>query len=154
VDFDDSASLSNGGLGDGMVEILVLVVPLDTSVVVTIVLKGLVDRSEVLQAAHGSDKYVRRFENCGVVEADSERVPALLHFRVGISSAVVIRIDVCHDRDIDIFLTQEQLVLENYLKVGIEVVVLEVVIRSSSTVFSDEAISDANSVNGLRSSEV
>lgn len=126
-----------------MVEILKLIVPLDTHVVVTKVLKGLVDRSEVLQAAHGPDKLMRRLENGGVVEADSERVPTLLDFRVGITSAVVIRIDVFHDRDIDIFLPQFQLVLENNLKVSIEVVVLEIVIRSSGTVFSDEAISDA-----------
>ena len=154
MNFGDSASLGNRGSSDGMVEILVLVVPLDTSVVVSIVLKGLVDRSEVLQAAHGSNKYVRRFENCGVVEADSERVPALFDFRVGITSAVVIRVDIFHDRDVDILLIQEQLVLENYLKVGVVVIVFKVVSGSSGTIYSDEAISDTNSINGQLSSEV
>jgi len=48
----DAEGLSDRRTCNRMVEVLVLVVPLDSHVMVAIVLHGLVDRSQVLQAAH------------------------------------------------------------------------------------------------------
>lgn len=117
-----------------MVEVLEFVVPLDTQVMEAIVLQSLIDRGEVLQTAHRSNKLMRRFKNCCVVQADTEGVPTLFDFRVGVSSAVIVRINIFHDWNIYFCLSENKSVLEENLKIGIEALVVDVAIRSARSV--------------------
>jgi len=133
VHLGDAKSLSDRCSCDGMVEVLELVVPLNAQVVVAIVLESLVDRSEVLQATHRSNELMGRFNYIHVVQADSERIPTLLDLRVGVCGTVIVRIDISHDGDGDLRLSEDELVLENYLKVGVVVVIEFVVSRCANT---------------------
>lgn len=141
MNLSDAKSLSNRRTGDGMVEVLEFVVPLHTGIMHAIVLQGLVDRSEVLQATHRSNKLMSRLNNIGVVETDSERVPTLLDFGVGVISAVILGINFHHDWDIYLGLSENKLILEDNLKVGVEIVVVNVVGRSTSSVKGNISVS-------------
>ena len=98
------------------------------------VLESLIDWSEVLQAAHRSNKNVSRFKHSGVVQADSERIPTLLDLGVSVSGTVILGINVSHDGDVNLGLLEDELVLEDYLKVGVVVIVVKVVSRCTGSV--------------------
>jgi hypothetical protein len=127
-----------------MVEVFVLVEPSHGQVVVTAILKRRVDRSKILQAAHGRDESVGRVEHSRIVEHNAGRVPSLLYFGVDIASAVVVGIDLCHDSNVHKaeFQLDLELILENHLQVGVEAEVVFFLRRGSGSVEFDEFISE------------
>lgn len=137
-----------------MVEVLKFVVPINTSLMHAIVLQGLVDRCEVLQATHRSNKLMSGLNYFGVVKTDSKRVPSLLDFWVGISSAVILGIDFLHDWDVHVCLSENKLVLEDNLKVGVEVIVVNPVGRSTSSVKGNIGVGHVRGFNGDGGGEV
>jgi hypothetical protein len=56
---------------DRMVEVLVFVVPLDTCVMIAIVFKSLVDRSQILETTHRSNKLMGNIEHWSIILADT-----------------------------------------------------------------------------------
>ena len=76
-----------------MVEVLIVVVPLDGQVVLTTLLKRLVDWVEVLGAAHGGDPGIGWVIGHWVVKGQPDWIPHLSHFWVDGASAVKIGID-------------------------------------------------------------
>lgn len=84
---------------------------------VAAIFKCLVNRLQVLIAAHGGNKGVGRFENSGVVEHDAGGVPALLNFGVSVSSTVVVSINLGHDCDVQRVGELLERVLEDDLQV-------------------------------------
>lgn len=137
-----------------MVEVLKFVVPLHTGIMHAIVLQSLVDRCEVLQATHRSNELMSRLNYFGVVKTDSKRVPSLFDFGVSIASAVILGIDFRHDWDVYLFLSEDKLVLEDNLKVGVEVIVVNPVFRSTSSVKSNIPVSHVGGFNGDGGGEV
>jgi hypothetical protein len=78
----------------------------------------------------------------------------LFDFGVGITSAVILGIDFRHDWDVYLFLSEDKLVLEDNLKVGVEVIVVNPVFRSTSSVKSNIPVSHVSGFNGDGSGEV
>ena len=117
-----------------MIEVLEFVVPLDTHIMVSKVLQSLIDRSEILQTTLRSNKVMSRGKYSSVVQTDTEGIPLLLDFRVGVASAVIFGINIFHNWNINLWLSENKLILEDNLKIGVEAHVVYIVFRSASSV--------------------
>ena len=84
-------------LGDGAVEVLVFVVPLDAEGSLATINKGLVDWLDVLVASHRSNPVVSVRVHRLVLQVQAHSVPALSDFGVGVWSHIKISIDLGHD---------------------------------------------------------
>lgn len=89
-----------------------------------------------------------------VVEADSKGEPSLQNFRVLGARAVIVRVDVRHDGDVDLRLSKRQLVLENHFQVGVPAAVLQIVLRSAGSIQGDESVGELRGVTSLNRGEV
>lgn len=134
MNLSDAASLSDRCTGDGMVEVLEFVIPRDTLIMESKVLQSLIDRSEVLETTLRSNKVMSRGKYSSVVQTDTEGIPLLLDFRVGVASAVIFGINIFHNWNINFWLSENKLILEDNLKIGVEALVVYIVFRSASSV--------------------
>ena len=92
---------SQGGGSHGVVEVLVVIVPLDGEVVLTTVLKRLVDWVQVLGAAHGGDPIISWIIGHWVLQVQADWVPHLAHFWVDGGGDVQIGIDAVEDVQVE-----------------------------------------------------
>jgi len=95
-----------------------------------------------------------RLNHSGVVEADSKGEPSLQNFRVLGACAVIVRVDVSHDGNVHLGLSKGQLVLEDDLQVGVVVIVILVVLRSTGSVLGNESVGESIGRNSLGGGEV
>lgn len=100
-----------------MVEVLVLVVPCNTGVMLTAIFQCFIHRSKILETAQASHPQVCRFGYVCVVEHDSKREPALEDLRVIRAGDVIAVINLLHDGDVHQGEVQLELVLEDNLQI-------------------------------------
>jgi len=133
----DAEDALNGGGGHGVVEVLVLVEPLDAEVVLAAVLEGGVHGSQVLRAAHGRDPSVGRVVDGIIVETKTGGEPSLLDFRVHVVGAVQVSIDFGENSRVDLVVVLLKGVVEHNLQVRVVVEVLSEVLRRGGAVKCD-----------------
>jgi len=103
-----------------VVEVDILVEPLDAEVVLAAVLKGDVNGSQVLATTHRADPGVGGIVGWCVVKSESHRQPSLLDFRVGVNSSVVVSVDSGKEVEGDLRSSCLESVVEDYLQVTVE----------------------------------
>ena len=115
----NSEDACNSGGGNRVVEVLVLIVPLDCKVVLATVLEGLVHRGEVLASAHRGDPGVGWLVDGSVVEGEADWVPTLLDLGVDVEGAVEVSVDTLEDVQVDVLEVGLECVVEDHLQVGV-----------------------------------
>lgn len=140
--------------GNWVVEVLVLIEPLVAEVALSTDLEGGVDWSEVLDAAHGGDPFVRGIVDWLVVLVDSDWEPSLSDLWVDVGSDAVVSIDLLKNGKVDAVDVGFEGVVEDNLQVGVEIIVSGVVVWGGGTVETDVIEGKLGGFVGLAGVEV
>lgn len=82
-----------GSDGHRVIEVEILVIPLNAQAVLTAVLKSRVNWCQVLASAHAGDPGVGGVVAGLVLLGQANRQPSLLHLGVGVSSRIIVGVD-------------------------------------------------------------
>ena len=93
--FSEHHELSEGGLGDGVVEVFILVEPLVGKFSVSVLAHGFVDRVQVLHSSDLVDEGMGRLEDGLIVVLNAEWEPSLHDLRLDGVRDVQVEVNSC-----------------------------------------------------------